>query len=384
MHILEQYALGCGTKIASPYIYEKYISLPFEKYITFHPQGKFSSRLYDYWQEVINFIHPVLLKNNIHIVQIGAQNESLYNFCYPLNGQTDYNNVAYVIRNSLLHLGVDSFPIHIASAAQKKIVGLYCNMYKQQSGPYWSAEKDVILLEADLKGNKPTYAAEENPKTINTIKPEEIANAVFSLLGFKEELKQKSVYFGAKYSSKNIIEYVPDHIPQIRLNQNEILNIRADLNPDEKILSEISKLYPLSIIINNELNLKNLNLKNIKQIIYYIDKDLNIRFLKEIQKYAINCVLISNDESLSSDIKLKTMDFGNIFPVYSKENEKKSEEFAKENVYFKTNKILISKGLPYPSVYHYKNNIILDKEHIKFIHNKDIYTDLDFNYIYSI
>ena len=141
MHIVEQYALNCGVKIDKPYIYEKYLSLPFEKYISFHPQGKFSSRLYDYWCEVINFIHPILIKNDIHIVQIGGPNEKLYELCYPLNGQTDYNNVAYIIRNSLLHLGVDSFPIHMASAMQKKIVGLYCNMYKEQSCPYCLIKK---------------------------------------------------------------------------------------------------------------------------------------------------------------------------------------------------------------------------------------------------
>jgi len=284
MHIVEQYALNCGVKIAEPYIYEKYTPLPFDNYITFHPQGKFPSRIYDYWHEVVNLLYPILIKNKIHIVQIGAQNEKLYDFCYPLNGQTDYNNAAYVIKNGMLHLGVDSFPVHIASATGKKIVGLYCNMYKAQSGPYWSNEKDIILLEADLKGNKPSYAAEENPKTINTIKPEDIANSVLSLLNIKENIKQKSLFFGNKYNSQKILEFIPDHVPYIKLEQNEIINVRSDLYFDEKNLLEISNLYPSSIITNKELNLKSLNTRNIKQIIYFVNNDLNINFLKEMQK----------------------------------------------------------------------------------------------------
>jgi len=81
------------------------------------------------------------------------------------------------------------------------------------------------------------------------------------------------------------------------------------------------------------------------------------------------------------------MEFGNIFFIYSKENEKKSEEMAKQNCFFKTNKVILSKGLMYPSIYHYKNNIPIDpnsEEDIKFIHDKDVFIDLDFNYIYKI
>jgi hypothetical protein len=46
MHILEQYALNCGVSISKPYISEEFFPLPFEKYITLHPKGKFPSISY--------------------------------------------------------------------------------------------------------------------------------------------------------------------------------------------------------------------------------------------------------------------------------------------------------------------------------------------------
>lgn len=86
MHILEQYALSCGLKIDEPYIYEKYFPIPHERYITFSPFGKFNSSKYSYWQEVIDLLSPILKKENIHIVQIGNQNERGYQNCLPFNG----------------------------------------------------------------------------------------------------------------------------------------------------------------------------------------------------------------------------------------------------------------------------------------------------------
>ena len=121
MHILEQYALNCGVSISKPYVSEEFFPLPFEKYITLHPKGKFPSREYDYWEEVTTNLFPILEKHNIKIVQVGGKEDQVVPFCYPTNGQTNLNNLAYLVKNSLLHLGVDSLPIHFASAFGKKI-----------------------------------------------------------------------------------------------------------------------------------------------------------------------------------------------------------------------------------------------------------------------
>ena len=150
MHLVESFSLNTGLKIGKPYLYEKFVPLPFQNdYITLQPYGKFESRKYDYWSEVIDILGPTLDKNNIKIVQIGAPPENPLYGCHNMIGQTEFNQAAYLIKNSVLHVGIDSFGIHFASGYGKKMVGLYSNMLPSQSGPYWSDDEDTIILEPE-------------------------------------------------------------------------------------------------------------------------------------------------------------------------------------------------------------------------------------------
>ena len=105
-------------------------------------------------------------------------------------------------------MGIDSFGVHLASGFNKKLVGLYCNMYPSNSGPYWS-DKDVCLLEPDrVKHGKPSYSAIEDPKTINTINVEEIAKSICRLLGLDLNFPFKTLKMGKGYLSRKI-ELIP-------------------------------------------------------------------------------------------------------------------------------------------------------------------------------
>jgi ADP-heptose:LPS heptosyltransferase len=126
MHLLEQYSLASGVKIKKPYIYEKFFPVTAEKYITFHPSSK-PSKTYDYWQEVINIISPILDSKGIKIIQLGQEKEKVYSGVVSLVGFTNINQTAFILRDCLLHFGADSFPTHIASGYNKKIVALYSN-----------------------------------------------------------------------------------------------------------------------------------------------------------------------------------------------------------------------------------------------------------------
>ena len=88
----------------------------------------------------------------------------------------------YLIKNGVLHLGANSFAMHAASCFQKKIVSLFSNIGPEHSGPYWSKDEDIILLNGDRKGQKYSFHDFEDPPTINTIKPEKVAESVCKLL----------------------------------------------------------------------------------------------------------------------------------------------------------------------------------------------------------
>jgi hypothetical protein len=394
MHILEQYALNCGAKISKPYINDKFFPLPFDKYITLHPKGKFPSREYDYWEEVLLNLGPILEKFNIKIVQVGGKDDQPLPFCYHTQGQTNFNNLSYIIRNSMLHLGVDSFPIHLASAFDKKIVGLYCNMYPTQSGPYWSKKEDYSLIFSDLKNKKPSYAAHENPKTINFIKPEEIINAVIEKLNLNIKFTNKSLYFGDAYHLR-ALEIIPDHVPNLSSFNINVANVRMDYYFNEEYLFQILKTYPTNILTNKSLNITELAKykKNIQSIIYIINdknQEFDVKFLQNLKNNGIRFSILSFlNEDLIQRCKIDAMELSiiNIKDLEKNKNIVNSFNVKNDNLKFKSTKLLLSNGKIFPTFENYlkkqsfKDNI---NEYFDFKNEDNLYKELENLYIFTI
>jgi len=226
MHLLEQYALSSGLKIGKPFMYEHFFPLPDNKYITLQKEAKFPSRQYKYWQQVVDLLTPILAKNNISIVQIGSSADISLTNVIATSGKTSLAQSHYIIRNSELHLGIDSFGVHVASGLGKKIVGIYSNMSPKNSGPYWSSPNDCILIESPKKNMKPSYAIiEEKHKTINEIKPEKIANSVLLLLKIEEKVKINTLFIGDNFDESTNFGFLANQtitsaklIPEIRMD----------------------------------------------------------------------------------------------------------------------------------------------------------------------
>ena len=145
MRLLDTYATNTGSKIDKPFIYTKFFPLPLEKYITFQAQTPYDSRNYSYWQEVIGLIHAPLLKENIHILQVGIKDEKVFNGTINIVGQTTLNQLAYVIENGILHFGADSLSVHLASYFDKPILSIYSISNPNVAGPHFG-DKDKHIL----------------------------------------------------------------------------------------------------------------------------------------------------------------------------------------------------------------------------------------------
>jgi ADP-heptose:LPS heptosyltransferase len=182
MHLLESFALASGATIDKCFIKETPIRLPKNKYITFHaysPKG--SLRNYSHWQNVIDNLlkHP---KFNYTIVQIGENNDPRYkNIDVSYLGKTTYSSLAYLIRNSELHFGFDSLPIHLASHYDKKIVGLFVQ-YATNTGPFFNQDNETICIQATPKNLKPVFDEKCSSDRIDTIKSTLISNSIIELL----------------------------------------------------------------------------------------------------------------------------------------------------------------------------------------------------------
>lgn len=181
MHLIESYALACGSKIGSCFIQEEPIILPNNHYITFHgynPKGP--SRQYKYWSQVIESLKN-LSDFTYDIIEIGNKHNYSYGSNTSYLSNTSYGQLAYLIKSSSLHLGFDSLPVHIASHYDKKIVALYAH-YAQNTKPYFSNPDNIILLEPDHSVLKPVFANEDPFDQINTISPQAIIHSIKKLL----------------------------------------------------------------------------------------------------------------------------------------------------------------------------------------------------------
>ena len=359
MHIIEAYATNSGLKIDKPFIYEKYFPLKSEKFITLHHPFKYDSRKYDHWDSVIRLLKPALDKEGIDILQIGSENERPIGKIKNLLGKTTFNQMAYIIKRAMLHVGVDSVPVHIASGFNKKIVALYSNMYPSNSGPYWSKDEDVILIESDKEGDKATYGVDEVPKTINTIKPEEVAAAVCKLLDVEFSYDYETIVTG-QYFHVGIVEAVPEEIIQISNMGTDVVYLRLDIKEpkvdvtNNLLDSQLSVEGKYTIITRKTLPIKILkdHRKRIDTVVYIVDRHSSPDFHNDIISCGIKCNLATEKEGEElDDIKFKFLDYPKLTVIVNKTKEdiKQLEKEDAKNLFYQSNKFLVYKGKFYPS-----------------------------------
>lgn len=389
MHILEQYSLACGLKINKPYILDKYFPLPFDKYIAFHAPSKFQSRKYDHWKHVLNLIKPYLDKNNINIVQIGDKDEQLFrDSCFITNGMTDFNQLAYIIKNSILLLGIDSFPVHLAAYYDIPLVGLYCNMYKEHSMPYWGQKQKQKLIESHRNGDKPSYSAFEAEKTINLINPEEIAKNVLDLLNIKNSINVKSLYFGA-LSSESVIEMIPSHPIDISNLNISHINVRMDRLFNLNTLETQLQISKCCILTNKKIDLNFIKKHkyNVVKIIFFINKkEFNQKYIEDFRNLNIDYELVYKEENENelSQLKMEYMDFAH---VIKPEAPALNLKWNKNLKLISSKKTLFNKKV-YPSLYHADLDVSNKDEKTfsiseEMIKNKLFLEDLNFYYIFQ-
>lgn len=193
MHFLESFALTTGLKISKPDILLQEINLPKLNYITFHPIClKAPARQYKKWGDVITKLKGAI--KNVEIIQIGDKGIESFDVNTDYLGNLTVNQLAFLIKNSQLHLGYDSFPMHLASAFDRKIVSIF-SCFPETCGPYFSRKEDIVLLEPNYPETKtffggrffehklkPSFMEEDEGDLINTISVDSIVSSVIKLL----------------------------------------------------------------------------------------------------------------------------------------------------------------------------------------------------------
>lgn len=286
MLLTEVYALSTGLKIGQPYIQEQYFALDFDKYIVIHPYSK-PAKTYNYWNDVIEIIKPELDKQGIKIVQIGAKGEKPLSDCINIQGLTTINQAAYVIKNSLLLVGADSFSAHIGGHYDKKMVTLYSNSNPENCAPYWGNKQNQISLIGDRQGKKASYALDENPKTINTIKPETIAEKILGLLNLPYTYEYETVYIGSEYKNDHVIIFPCSSC--VEHHPNSVPELRMDLEFNEEVLAQQLSKGRAYVVTDKPISIELLKKfkTQIVAVVYLITENDSPEFIKAVKKLGI-------------------------------------------------------------------------------------------------
>ncbi len=347
MKLLESYSRSCSVPIKNkPKIFEKYFPLPdsITKYITIQNKSGMPAKDYSYFNEVVDIIKPYLDKENIKILHLGQDSPPL-NYVINLNNQTTIGQSYYLLKKSLCHVSVDSWTVHAACAEEVPCVSLYGSTTVENHSPFHFNPDKSIFIESSRNGNKATFAREENPKTIDLIMPEQVAEATLKLLGIKYDYPYKTIYIGRSFFNRMVESDCSGVINMTQLPPLPGLIMRMDFNFNLAVLMNQLSNTKCSIITNKPIpiNILQENRNNILEVIYKVEKENNANFIKELidNKIKYNMFSELSDEDLNL-IKLDYIDYSIIHQRKWLAMPDELKDKNLENIYYKSSKITLS------------------------------------------
>ena len=351
------YANYCGVKVSDkPHEFPSlYYPTP-QKYITIHSGSNNNNKNYDYYNEVISLIIDSLDKEDIQIIQIGIGSDQKLDNCLDFRGLSDIKQTAFIIENSLLHIGNDSLWLQLAGSKKVPFIGLNSIYHQPIMTPHYKDKYKIIDSHRD--GNKPNFGQDEIRKSINLIKPEEVAKSILDFLNLdSKSINIETVYIGDNYNIKQI-DLIPNFPVQPNILNGHKIVIRADIECDYNAIGHALLRYKAGIITDKVIPPVILERfkDNIPFIYYTLNKDYDKDFVNILHTSGISYYLLSKlDDIYTNKMKLDLFDYN---PVMKK------TEFNKNNItshlYFKTNRVFYGNDKFYASAYHYKNNIVME------------------------
>ena len=301
-HLAEEYAKSCGVKIGQPILKPHYFPVLHDKYITIHNDKKIQAKEYNMWPDVVQLLKVYL--GDIKIIQIGAYGEETIQGVDGHIPTSSLKQSSYIIKKSLGHVGIDSVPVHIASAFDKPVVGIYAHTYANTCSPLWNEKSKAITIESHRDGKKPSFSLEEHPKTINMINPERIAQAVLDVLNINKTINHKTLFIGSHYNS-NFVEVIPTEKTNV---SSSLIDVRMDYSHNEEILADIMQRNTVEVTLLKPIHESFLRSGKIRKIVYKADK-FHQDFCKSIKGHGIPHVLICTSPDNLSKEREKNFDY---------------------------------------------------------------------------
>jgi hypothetical protein len=343
MNVLEKYASSCGVKLDSPTVASSYFPLPYDRYIVIDNRNRNGMNVYDMYTDVIAYIAPVLKEHGIGIISLCKDTKSIIEKTRPyisLNKKQE----AYILDNSLLNVCSDNLSSYFSSALDVPSISLYATYPADINKPIWSEKH--LCIESKRSGNLPAYGVKEDPKSINFIEPEKIAQAVFDKLNIDKKIKWESIFIGDHYPVK-IVEVIPDFVADPSFMKSRALNVRMDHHFDEKILCYWLKDRYLNILTDKPINIDILKYfkKNVAQFTVSINDEFTEEYLKSVQEIGIKLEIFCEDLDKINEYRFKFFDF-QVNDSDWKSKEDAGDELT-DQTKFVTSKVVLSGGKKY-------------------------------------
>lgn len=386
-HLIEEYAKSLGCKIGRPHLIDHFYPVVSEKYITFHTNDKkVPSKHYDHWHIVFKLIKKHLKKNDIKIVQVGGPSDPAFPQCDEDTRKSSFKQMAHVVKNGILHFGIDSLPMHMASLYDKKIVCLFSNLYPSNANPVWNINSKYELLSPDFSKIKPSYSALESPKRINEIKPEDVALLILDALEIKHELSSyQTLSIGSHYSNK-ILEVVPTLKLPRSFSSSSVINVRCDYGVTSEGLNSCLS-HKVNLMIDDPIdpNFIRHHKRNIVGMTIFMDKkEVTKEYLNILKKMGIKFSLICRSKENLQDIRFDFFDW--VVEEHQKKTKKNLllESKINKKTLYHSNKTLIEGEKRYSSKAAWRANKEASSNDEPIIDCEDFWEELDHLNIYNL
>ena len=384
MNFVDNLALSTGLKSESPFISDSFFPIVAKKYITIATENH-QSKQWDHTQEFVNLIKPILLKSNISIVEIGSNDVNIEGVV-SVKGATNPNHWSYVVKNSLLHVGPENFISHLAALHETPQVVLFSNTSPDYAAPPWSKNSSTqSFICAKLRNLKPSFAGEENPKTINSIPAEKVCSSALKLLGLDDFFQNFNCISIGSFFHNSLVEVVPDFIADPSFMPRSLLNIRMDYHFNEEPLIHFANQRRVTIVTDKNIN-KNLIAQikpSIETVFFKVDENSDIDYMKSIKGMGVSLTLLLSKGADPEQTKLKFFDWPLEEEISKKKKDLDNLEKICDTTRYKSSKHLFSKGKKYSSRSAYLNNIESHEDQLV-IDDEIFWEEADYYKLYNL
>jgi len=153
-NLIDEFAVQCGVKADPPPILMRGTSdLGEGPWVAVHAGGQKSARNYARWADIVKNLRA----NGIKVVQVGAKDDvSIGEVDRDLRGKTTHQELVRYLDDAGVFVGIDSYPMHIASAVGCSVVSIFGSSYPSSTGPKNFALENVT--DANLLVSKENVA----------------------------------------------------------------------------------------------------------------------------------------------------------------------------------------------------------------------------------